>query len=414
MPIYVTLRILARGDYRALDPGVLLAIQRTGRCGVLNRREWLVGAGMATLHAALGGAVRAAEPAADGAATWTGYKQSLPIDGASGFDFLFLETEAEIRKELEIVRAAGMGAVLTTAGPNGRYWLDDEAIARAGKTVDQWHAIAARHPEHIFIVEKGADLTPDGRRGRTGIILGFQGTEPLGENPDRIASYRKAGVRVIQLTHNRRNLVGDGCMEPGNAGLSRFGHEVVERLNAERVVMDLAHGAPRTIEDAIRAAKAPMLISHTGCRALADLPRNVSDAQLRAMAGRGGVAGIIFWPYLRKDTQPMAVDVIAHIEHALKVCGEDHVGIGTDISVRPVDRTPDFEKENREFMKAMVEDGIFERGRPADLYTFIPDLNMANRFEVLAAMLSRRGHPDSRIAKILGGNFARVMREIWG
>ena len=138
------------------------------------------------------------------------------------------------------------------------------------------------------------------------------------------------------------------------------------------------------------------------------------DATLRALADKGGVAGIIFWPYLRTDTQPMAIDVIRHIEHAVKVCGEDHVGIGTDSGVAPVERTPEFEKDNREWVAGAVEDGVFERGRQPDLYTFIPDLNRADRFDVLAAMLSKRGHPDARIEKILGGNFARVMGEVWG
>jgi membrane dipeptidase len=131
------------------------------------------------------------------------------------------------------------------------------------------------------------------------------------------------------------------------------------------------------------------------------------------MAERGGVAGVIFWPYLRTDTQPMAIDVIRHIEHMVDVCGEDHVGIGTDSPVAPAERTPEYEKENREFIKGLFEDGILEKGRPEDLYTFIPDLNVADRFDVLAAMLSKRGHSDARIAKILGGNFARVFKEVW-
>src|SRR6185503_16418991 len=182
---------------------------------------------------------------------------------------------------------------------------------------------------------------------KVGLIFRFQGAEPLGEDSDRMAMFRQLGVRVIQLTHNRRNLVGDGCTEPSQAGLSKFGYEVVERLNKEKVVVDLAHGAPQTIADGIRASKAPVLISHTGCRALADLPRNTSDANLRALADKGGVAGVIFWPYLRVDTQPMAIDVIRHLEYAIKVCGEDHVGIGTDINVTPVNRTPEWEQENR-------------------------------------------------------------------
>jgi membrane dipeptidase len=92
---------------------------------------------------------------------------------------------------------------------------------------------------------------------------------------------------------------------------------------------------------------------------------------------------------------------------------EDHVGIGTDGQIAPTKRTPKFEKENRKTIEGMLENGIFTKGRPADLYTFIPDLNMAYRFDVLAGLLSARGHTDARIAKILGGNFARVMGEVW-
>ena len=252
------------------------------------------------------------------------------------------------------------------------------------------------------------------RERRLGMIFGFQGTEPLGEDLERIPMFRERGVRVIQLTHNRRNLVGDGAMEPGNAGLSNYGHRVVERLNAAKIVVDLAHGSQRTIRDGIAASKAPVLISHTGCRALADLPRNTSDAELRAMADRGGVAGIIFWPYLRTDTQPMAIDLVRHIEHAIDVCGEDHVGLGSDTAVTPLVRGGTFEKDNRAAIADMVAQGVFEKGRPADLYMFIPDLNRVDRYAVLAGMLSARGHSDARIAKVLGGNFARVMTEVWG
>ena len=110
----------------------------------------------------------------------------------------------------------------------------------------------------------------------------------------------------------------------------------------------------------------------------------------------------------------MAIDVIRHIEHAVNVCGEDHVGIGTDAGIAPIERTPEYEKDNREWIAGAVEDGVFDRGRPPDLYTFILDLNRADRFDVLAAMLSKRGHSDARITKILGGNFARVMGEVWG
>lgn len=408
---------------------------------MLSRRQWLIGAGagvacMTAGQAAAGddgktGEARTADsrlaekrtadsrlaeggrPAA--AAGWPRYRDTFVIDGASSFGFTYVADDAQAtKKELDVVRAAGMGAVLTTVAPQGRFWLNDDAFARAKQEIDKWHKAIAQHPQHLFHVKSKADLTLATRGNRSGVIMGFQGTEPLGEDADRITLFRELGVRVIQLTHNRRNIVGDGCMEPGNAGLSNYGHQVVERLNAEKVVVDLAHGAQRTIAEGIKASKAPVLLSHTGCRALSDLPRCTGDAELRLMAERGGVAGIIFWPYLRTDTQPMAEDVIRHIEHAIKVCGEDHVGIGTDLGVAAIDRSGNFEQENREFIKSMKEDGIFDKNRPEDLYLFIPDLNSADRLDRLAVLLSKRGHADARIAKILGGNFARVMGEVWG
>ena len=384
---------------------------------MFRRRDFLSATGVAGLGACAQGRPALGSPAAP--RRWRPYRDALVMDAAGGLNLFFSEqldpktVVKLVADELAQARASGLTAVVTTVAPSGQFWLNDAAFEKTKAQLASFKAKIAAHPDALLLVGSAADLDRARREKRLGVIFTFQGTESLGEDADRIPLFRKLGVRVIQLTHNRRNLVGDGCMEPGNAGLSNYGHEVVARLNGEKIVVDLAHGAQRTIREGIAASKAPVLISHTGCRALADLPRNTADAELRAMADRGGVAGIIFWPYLRVDTQPMAIDVVRHIEHAIKVCGEDHVGLGTDASVGPVDRTAEFEKGNREFVTDLVEQGIFARGRPRDLYMFIPDLNTANRFEVLAAMLSARGHGDARIAKILGGNFARVMREVW-
>jgi membrane dipeptidase len=377
---------------------------------MLDRRDFLKVGTVAAAFAASGIRANASgEPK-----HWAPYGDTLAIDGAGGLGFVLWDgTDEEAAAEIAIARASGLGAVVATMGPSGQFWLNDAAFDATRTFIANCTSRIDRHADVAMLVRSGADLDVAHRSHRIGVVMTFQGTEPLGEDVERIGLFRQMGVRVIQLTHNRRNLVGDGCSEDGNAGLSRYGHAVVERLNAERIVVDLAHGAQRTIAEGIKASKMPVLISHTGCRALADLPRNTSDAELRALADRGGVAGIIFWPYLRRDTQPMAIDVVRHIEHAIKVCGEDHVGIGTDAGVAPVDRSGTFEKDNRAAIAGMVDNGIFERGRPADLYMFIPDLNVANRYEVVGAMLSARGHSDTRIAKILGGNFARVMRAVW-
>jgi len=377
-----------------------------------NRRDALMMLGLA-----LGQAACAAQAQTSSAPprVWSPYRQTLAIDGAGGLMLGFIEPDDPlVASELSAARASGLTGIVLTIAPQGQFWFDDAASARTRANLEKWNAIIARYPEHLVAVRTGADLARARAENKLGVIYTFQGTEPLGEDADRIPMYRELGVRVIQLTHNRRNIVGDGSTEPGNAGLSNFGHQIVERLNAERIVVDLAHGSPRTMSEGIAASSVPVLISHTGCLALANHPRNTSDANLRAMANRGGVAGIIFWPYLRVDTQPMAIDVIRHIEHAVNVCGEDHVGIGTDAGVAPIERTAAFEADNREWVAGAVEEGVFQPGRPADLYTFIPDLNTADRFGTLAGMLSQRGHSDARIGKILGGNFARVMTDVWG
>jgi membrane dipeptidase len=387
----------------------------------MNRREFAAGSAAVFATALQPVAVAAAasratfNPPVERSLRWARYEQAISIDGLGGLGRMggsggppFAEAE------LGDARESGLTAVRLSLAPQGAFWFDDAALRRTLDAIAEWDQQIIARPDVFSLVLGSADLQRARRERKLGIIYGFQETSPIGEDLDRIELFHKRGVRVIQLTHNRRNLVGDGCMEPGNAGLSNLGHKMIEALEQHKVVVDLSHAGRRTTTEAIAAAKKPLLIGHTGCAALADLPRCVTDESLRAMADKGGVAGIIFWPYLRTDTQPTAIDVIRHIEHVINICGEDHAGIGTDATLSAVERTPEFERQNREMVADMVEQGIFDGGRPPNLYTFIPDLNHVRRFEMLGAMLSARGHSDARIAKVLGGNFARVMAEIWG
>jgi membrane dipeptidase len=375
----------------------------------MNRRQFTAAAS-AALAASL-----APASFADQALRWKPYANTIAIDGAGGLGRRNGRQDRSFTApELADARESGLAAMLLTLAPIGRFRFTDEALERVKKEIAYWEGNLAAHPETFTAIRTGADFARAHRERKFGLIYGFQDTSPLGEDVERVDLFHKLGVRVIQLTHNQRNLVADGCMDPGNAGLSVFGHALIERLNERRVVVDLAHGGRRTTSEGIAASKRPPIISHTGCAALAELPRCVTDDALRALANRGGVAGIVFWPYLRRQGQPMADDLIRHIEHAINVAGEDHVGLGTDASVSAIERTPEYEKENREMIEGMIGDGIFEQGRSPDLHLFIPDLNHVRRFETLGALLSKRGHSDARISKVLGENFARVMSEVWG
>jgi membrane dipeptidase len=202
-------------------------------------------------------------------------------------------------------------------------------------------------------------------------------------------------------------------LEPGNAGLSVYGRKLVARLNERKALIDLSHAGERTTLEAIEASAAPIAITHTGCAALVPNPRNKTDLELRKLADKGGYVGIYLMPFLRSQGQPMADDVIRHIEHAIDVCGEDHVGIGTDGAISRIVLTPEFKKAWADQINERHKQGISAPGEQPDVYTFVPDLNGPDRFLRIADLLSKRKHSDARIEKILGGNFDRLLKDVW-
>jgi len=361
------------------------------------------------------GAASATDASAQTAGSWAPYRTAHAIDGAGGIDLFYLKPDdPNYGDELKAARECALTGVIMTIMRNGRFRYSDAAKDGMKQQLADYAATIDRYKDFLLLVRTRADLEIARRERRVGVIFTFQGSEPIGEDLDRVTLFREAGLRVLQLTHNLRNIVGDGSLEPGNAGLSRFGHELVGRLNAEHIAVDLAHGAQRTTREAILASKQPVLISHSGCRGLVDSPRLTADAELKLLANRGGMVGIIFWPYLRAQGQQMASDVIRHIEYAIDVCGEDHVGIGTDLGVMPNAITPQFIESNAQIIRDAIEMGVFGADRNPDLFLFPPDLNVANRVERLAGLLSARGHSDARVEKIIGGNFARTLGDIWG
>jgi membrane dipeptidase len=171
-------------------------------------------------------------------------------------------------------------------------------------------------------------------------MYGFQDGVCFETDLDRLETLHRLGIRVIQPTYNRRNRLGDGCMEPADAGLSHTGHEAVERMNALGILVDASHCGRATAADAIRHSTRPVAFTHTGCAALADHPRNRTDADCgggqQRWRGRHLRHAVPVW------RQPTADDVMRHIEHAVNVAGEEHVSIGTDGTLSAVALTPEF------------------------------------------------------------------------
>jgi len=313
-------------------------------------------------------------------------------------------------RALADARASGLAAVNITMGHVAG---SDDPLAVTEADIACWDAFIDDHGSQLRKVLSAADLKAVRAAGQIGVIYGFQNTEMLGNDLSRVAHFARLGVRIVQLTYNGRNAVGCGATVPDDTGLSEFGIDVVERLQAQRVLVDLSHSSTQTCIDTLKHARKPVAITHSGCRAVADHPRNKSDAELRLLAQAGGVIGIYFMPYLRLEGQPHAADLIAHIEHAIRICGEDHVGIGTDGGTSAYDDMAAYRAHLEAEVDLRKQMGIGAPGETADVSLFLPDLCGPRQFQRLTDLLAARGHTLARIEKILYGNFHRVMTEAW-
>jgi membrane dipeptidase len=274
-------------------------------------------------------------------------------------------------------------------------------------------ALVEQSPDVFMIVRQQSDITRAKREGKIGIMPGFQYTEFLEADPARIETFRRLGVRIMQLTYNNRSDFGDGCLEPGNAGLSKAGLAAVKKMNDIGVAVDLSHSGYRTTSEAIAASNKPVLISHSGCASIYAHPRNKPDEIMKALADKGGYFGVYLMPYLvSSPTVPTREHVINHVLRAINICGADHVGIGSDGSIQAVALSPEQKKAFDADIARRKQLGIGAPGE--DRYPYVPDLNGPDHMEVIAAELQKRGQPAAVIEKVLGSNFQRIITEIWG
>lgn len=336
------------------------------------------------------------------------YGKSVVIDGlanAGTFNIMWPPLGPLTAKQLENIASSGITAINHTVTVGA---ADYESVV-AGLAF--WEHEVETHANRLCIIRRHADILAAKRESKLGLIFGFQRTNMLGDQVSRIELFRNLGVRIMQLSYNDRSLFGDGCLEPANAGLSFLGRQAVAEMNRVGVAVDLSHCGQRTTADGIQASKKPVLLSHTGCNAVHQHPRNKNDVELRAMAEKGGVVGIFVMPFLDVDGRRDTALVVRHIEHAIDVCGEDHVGIGSDLSITPIEETPEYQAAAAKFVQTRKAMGNAAPGE--DLPLYIPELNHPRRIESIAAAMSRRGFKPAVIEKIIGGNLHRVLKEIW-
>jgi len=331
------------------------------------------------------------------------YKHAIVMDSLCA---PFVDMDAMPGAELvAVIRQSGITAV--------NFTISDRSLEGTVKNLASLEALVERYPDALAMVRKHSDIARAKRENKIGIIPGFQYTGFLEEDPERIEMFRNLGVRIMQITYNNRSAFGDGCLEPGNAGLSKAGVAAVQKMNEIGVAVDLSHSGYRTTSEAIAASAKPVLISHSGCAAVYPHPRNKPDEILKSLAERGGYFGVYLMPYLvASPTVPTRQHVIDHLVHAIHVCGADNVGIGSDGSIQAVVLTAaqkaDFDADIARRKKLWI-------GAPGeDRYPYVPDLNGPDHMRIIAEELAKRGQPSSVIEKVLGANFQRVLSEIWG
>lgn len=375
----------------------------------MDRRQFLLAAGAASATFAFPSIGRAQDAPARSRTTRSIY---VDAQGApDGFDEPEPGRYVPNQRLIDAVRARRIDLISATVAPVG---TGDNRYRDSVESIAGWDQIIASNANLVRKIESVADIRAARAAGKLGILYNFQDTVALEGDASRIDTFATLGVKQIQLTYNKRNLAGDGCLERANAGLSDFGREVVARINAARVLLDLSHAGQRTQAEGIAASSAPPAITHSGCRALVDLPRNTYDAEMRAVAEKGGMFGVYLMPFLRSRGQPVQEDLLRHLDHALNVCGEDHIGIGTDNPFLGYEINEETRRQHRESTAERMRRGISAPGEDPEVMLYVEGYNGADRYDRIGADLRRRGWSTARVEKVLGGNFARLFGDVWG
>jgi membrane dipeptidase len=298
--------------------------------------------------------------------------------------------------ELDSWAAGGVGCcVVTVAAQHSAR----ETIGLIGR----WYEEIERRDD-LVLAQRSDDVREAAATGKLAVILQFQNSRPLEFDLNLLAIYWRLGVRAIQLAYNQRNAVGDGCEEPGDAGLSGYGQAVVREMNRLGIIVDLSHTGRQTTLDALTRSTRPCIFSHSNARAIHDHPRNIDDEQIRALAANGGIIGVNGIPaFVTADPSPTIDHVVAHISHIVQLVGPDHVCIGTDYGSDP---TP------AEY-QTLVRNGVWDPANyPPPPWRYPEGFANATEFPNLADRLAGEGYDDATVDKIMGGNFLRVFAEV--
>jgi membrane dipeptidase len=316
------------------------------------------------------------------------HREAIVIDAACP-----LVTPREIRRRLPELQRGGVTCALSTVA-------SIEGARTALAAIAAWYPALREYGDALCLATSAAEIEAAKASQRIAVVLHFQGGTPLEYDANLVEAFHRLGVRVIQLTYNERNPLGDGCTERTDAGLSDLGAQAIAEMNRLGVVVDLSHVGFRTSMEAIDASSAPVVFSHSNAAAVCESPRNLVDEQIRAAARTGGVVGVNAFPaFVSKRATPTVEHLLDHIDYMMRLVGDDHVGLGFDFSTETEDDYEYFKYKTQVYPRPPW---IYPAG--IDGFEKIPNVTRG---------LVARGYSDGTIRKIAGGNFLRVFRQVW-
>lgn len=295
---------------------------------------------------------------------------------------------------LDRYRKAGFGMLSLTVA--AEWNTPDQALRHIGKVR---RALLERGD--VAIVRSVAELEAARAAGRLAVGFNFQGGGPYGQDPGLVEPFKALGVGLAILSYNNRTALGDGCQEPGNAGLSSLGKRFVTEMNRAGVMIDLSHAGERTALDTIEHSTDPVVFSHSNPRTEHAHVRNIGKKLIKACAESGGVIGLNSLSFMLSDSGRSTVDdYVAHVETVADLVGPEHVALGMDWNFYDA------------FMQKMFADnpGLAAMGYPPPPWDSLAPETLP---EIVAA-LQARGWSNGDVAAILGGNMLRIARRVWG
>ncbi len=287
--------------------------------------------------------------------------------------------------DFEKLRASGITIFHPAVG-----FTEGDVYASSLRDISGWNEFIAAHAGEFVRIDCPADLERAKASGRLGIVIGQQNSRHFRTVEDVDCFYR-LGQRVSQLTYDD-NAIGGGSSDPRDVGLTPYGAQIIERMNAVGMAVDISHCSDRTTLDALHASRKPVLITHSNCRALVPASaRCKTDEAIRLLADKGGVIGItMVRGFVQTSGNATIEDVLDHIDHVAKLVGVEHAGIGSDVDL----------------------EGRDQRIRPKKRFD-LDGIDYSQKIFDLTEGLIRRKYSADNIELILGGNFQRVLSAIW-